>query len=297
MDVSVIIVSYNTRALTLQCIESIYAHTVGIRFEVIVVDNASADDTVHTLQTRYPDVRLIRNSRNCGFGAANNQGAKIAKGAYLFLFNSDAYLLDNALFRFFRYMENEAAPDCAACGGVLSYDAAGRQENVSAGHFPSLGQDFADIGFARLYPAFYERHLSIGLKKQAAYPYRVDYLSGADVFIRHDVFDRLGGFDETFFLYYEETDLFYRLRKGAYTAVVLPEVRIVHLGGASSASPSRPNPVKERIFFQSKLYFFRKWYGSRTARYMKCLTALQCVTRPWRFGKDWIPFICFIFKS
>lgn len=295
MDISVIIVSYNTQALTLQCIASVYAYTAGVRFEVIMVDNASSDDTVALVQARFPKVKIITNSRNAGFGTANNQGARVARGKYLFLFNSDAFLTDNALLYFFRYMENEAASGCAACGGLLMFDAEGRKENVSAGNFPSFWQDFADIGFSHLYPAYYARRLSIGIGKQASSVYEVDYLSGADIFIRRELFRQSGGFDETFFLYYEETDLFFRLKKAGYTAVVLPGISLVHLGGGSSASTGK-NPRKERILFRSKLHFYRKSYGTWAARRMKLLTALQCLVRPWAYGKDWGAFLCFIFK-
>lgn len=296
MDVSVIIVSYNTQALTLQCIASLYAHTVGISFEIIMVDNASSDNTVAFVQARFPAVKILVNSRNAGFGAANNQGARVATGKYLFLFNSDAYLTNNALGCFFQYMEKEATSDCAACGGLLMFDAEGRKENVSAGHFPSLWQDFADIGFSHLYPAYYARRLSIGIRKQASSTYLVDYLSGADIFIRRELFRQIGGFDETFFLYYEETDLFFRLKKAGYTAVVLPGVYLVHLGGASSGTTGK-EPRKERILFRSKLHFYRKSYGARAARKMKVLTALQCLVRPWAYGKDWGAFLYFIFKA
>lgn len=296
MDISVIIVSYNTQVLTLQCIASLYAHTAGVRFEVIMVDNASSDDTVARVQARFPAVKIIVNSHNVGFGAANNQGVRVAAGKYLFLFNSDAFLTNNALLHFFYYMEKKAAPACAACGGLLMFDAGGRKENVSAGHFPSFWQDFADIGFSHLYPAYYGRRLSIGIGKQASSVYPVDYLSGADIFIRREVFRQVGGFDETFFLYYEETDLFFRLKKAGYTAVVLPDVNLVHLGGGSSGSRGK-NPRKERILFGSKLHFYRKSYGLRAARRMKVLTALQCLVRPWAYGKDWGSFLCFIFKA
>ena len=265
--VSIIIVNYNSQQTIDRCLDSVYHHVSGIGYEVIVVDNASAPASVKFIKENYPDVKLVLNDENKGFGAANNIGARHALGKYLFFLNPDAILLDNAVLQFYRFLEEEM-PDAVSCGGNLI------KENgaftTSYGNFPSVFQEWSDVGFRRFYPEYYDRHLQLGKTcQQLKSPEKVPYIVGADIFIRKDVFQELGGFDEQFFLYYEETDLFYRLHQAGYASYILPEVKIIHLEGPSLLKNGRLNYDKWAIWEKSKYYYFRKNHGRFTARMVR----------------------------
>ncbi len=265
--VSIIIVNYNSEEVIGRCIESIIYHVSAVSYEIIVVDNASSDDSVHFIKKNFPQVRLILNSRNEGFGAANNRGAQQAKGKYLFFLNPDTLLLDNAVLCFYHFLEKEQ-PDAGAVGGNLV------KENgiptTSFGNFPSFLQEWSDVGFRRFYPEYYDKNLRIGKACPASgKPVKVPYITGADIFIRKEVFQEVEGFDEQFFLYYEETDLFYRLHRRGYTAYLLPEVKIVHLEGPALLKDGRFNYEKWAFWEKSKYYYFRKNHGKWVAGLVK----------------------------
>lgn len=256
MDVSVIIINYNTRQMTSECISSIFDKTKDVKFEIILVDNASTDGSKEYFE-KDSRITYIYNQENLGFGKANNVGAKYAQGKYLFLLNSDTLLLDNSIKSFFDYMQ--MYPDVAACGGKLIK--ANGQEVTSHGVFPSLLEDFSKIGFYKLYKRYYFNNISIAQTSSEGVTDNVDYICGADIFIRKVVFDEFNGFDEDYFMYYEETDLFFRMRKAGYVANLIPSITIVHLEGGSSTKNNicRVVPIKKyRILMQSRILFFRK---------------------------------------
>ena len=137
---------------------------------------------------------------------------------------------------------------------------------------PSLFQEWSDIGFRRFYPDYYDKHLRLGKTcNTETKPFRVPFITGADIFIRKDVFQKLRGFDEHFFLYYEETDLFYRLYQSGYTSYILPDVKIIHLEGPSMLKNSELNYDKWTFWEKSKYYYFRKNKGWITALFVKGL--------------------------
>lgn len=180
-DVSVIIVNYNTKELVKNCLTSVFVHTSGINFEVIVSDNGSSDGSVKMIKESFPQVVLVENGMNIGFGAANNRGLQVAKGKYIFYLNSDTVLLNNAIKIFFDYWENATNKDCiGALGGVLLNDKL--QETHSSGYFPNYR-----LIFRSLFLSFLD---SIGLKKKIKEFLNikifqkkgcVDYITGADL--------------------------------------------------------------------------------------------------------------------
>lgn len=247
MDVSVIIVSYNTRQLTLDCIESVYKKTKDIQFEIFVVDNASKDGSVEAIKNNFPNVILIENKENKGFGFANNLAIIKSNAKYVFLLNSDCVLLDNSILSFFTFMENTEHKSIACVGGTLLDS--NNNSIHSYGYFPSLfrftmGSTFHD----------YIKNKSIFSKKFTKNsPRLVDYITGADLFIKKDILNILGLFDEKFFLYYEEADLQYRFRKAGLCSVILSEVKIYHLKGASSNHKSKTlNIISSRLKYINK---------------------------------------------
>ena len=278
MNASIIIVNYNCGEHTCNCIDAIYKHTARTSFEIIVVDNASTDFSVDAISERFPDIKLIVNKENLGFGAANNIGVKQAFGKYLFFLNPDTLLLSDAGSVFFDFMEN-TLNDVACCGGNLVK--ADGTPNTSHGHFPSLLQQFSDIGFRTFYKRYYSEKLIMGKACDFKDIRHVDYLTGAAFFIKKEIFETIGGFDERYFMYYEETDLFFRLDKAGYKSYLLPEVKIIHLEGVTTESKGPFNYVMWAMMEKSRYYYFTKNKGRLTSFcvrlvQMLSLTLLYC---------------------
>jgi GT2 family glycosyltransferase len=268
--VSVIIVNYNTTELTRSCIKSVIKFT-SIPIEIILIDNDSTDRSIEQLKDEFPGLILILNQKNSGFGAANNLGINRAKANYVFLLNSDTLLLSDAAGRFFKFMEDIEHQHIACCGGSLISPTGVKQ--ISYGNFPSLAEALASLGPGIFYKTYYRKHLSSGVKVYKSQPHRVDYISGADFFVRKSILKEVGVFDEDFFLYFEETELAFRIRNKGYLSFVLPDVHIVHLEGSSHNASQLLE--KGSIFAYHRLLFFQKSYGSFTAKLAKSLYFLR----------------------
>ncbi len=209
MDVTVIIVTYNSAETIGECLTSVQAQ-IGVQCEVIVVDNASTDGTTDVVRKWGGDVRLLANKENIGFGRANNQGFAASSGRYLYLLNPDAKLTQsNALVELRAALEQHL--DWGMAGTrVVSADR--RREGKPANTYP--GQSRVRRDFSKL-------------------PGRIAWVSGASLFLRRQVFAELGGFDPDFFLYNEETDLCLRLREKGYVIGYADTVEVIHIGGVS----------------------------------------------------------------
>lgn len=251
MQVSIIIVSYNTKDLTLNCIKSIYQHTKNIEFEIIVVDNASSDGSIQAIEEQFPQVILIEAGDNIGFGRANNLGAKSATGEFLFLLNSDTLLIENSLKKlmdcFLTYSQKEKI-------GVLGAILIDENSNVinTAGHFPRVWKFIAN--YTGLLVGINFENSTYKLISFQDSITEVDMISGADMFLTRETFNIVKGFDEKFFLYYEETDLQKRLHLNGYKNFITNTTKIIHLEGGSS----RMNNWKRIIIQESQNYYFRK---------------------------------------
>lgn len=284
MDVSVIIITYNTLNLTIDCINSVFEKTSGLKFEVILVDNASCDGSKEYFSIK-EEIIYVYNEKNLGFGAANNIGAKVASGKYLFLLNSDTVLLENSIKIFYDYMEN--TPNVSACGGNL-VDA--NYENVPiCGHFPTLINDFFLIGFYNFFRSWYKQKISVSQDLSCLRTFDVDYISGADIFIKHEVFSQLKGFDQDFFMYYEETDLFKRMSKAGLKSVIIPHTAIVHLVGGSSSNQLSLN--KYRMIHNSKLLYYKKHHASVLVLFVKLFDFLGIAVRPHYYKNVYLKFL------
>ena len=250
VDVSVIIVNYNTWQLTVDCVKSVYSKTTGVTFEIIVVDNFYTDDSVFNIKQKCPSINLIESQENLGFGKGNNLAAIKAKGKYLFFLNSDTILLNDAISILKTFMDSQ--PDIGICGGNL-YD-----NNLNPNHsylriFPSILNDF-DLATRRLFSRTFISNMQFNNTSQ---PLDVAYITGADMMIPTELFNKISGFDPDFFLYYEETELTYRIKRLGYRVVNVPAAKIVHLEGKSSSY----SDVKMRIMQESRLMFFSKCYS------------------------------------
>ncbi len=233
MDVSIIIVNYNTCALTRNCLKSVFEQTKDIDFEVIVSDNGSKDGSIEMIRTEFPQVILIENNLNLGFGAANNRGLKIAQGKYVFYLNSDTILLNNAVKCFFDYWENSSDKDkIGALGGNLLDD----KGNVihSGGKFPRPLIEIVRLAGRLMIVLwcwiFGIKHIR---KDKDTYIKDVEFVTGADLFLKNNEY---AFFDENFFMYYEDVNLQYQLKKENYKIYLIDSPKIIHLEGMSSVS-------------------------------------------------------------
>lgn len=247
MDVSIIIVNYNSFQLVLDSIDSIYKFTTGLTFEIIVVDNNSPQRDIEELNDYYKDVIFIRNTQNKGFGSGNNLGAKHAKGKYLFLLNPDTILLNNAIDKFFTFCNQHR--HVGIVGGNL-YDSDRKPAFSCWSFLPGL---LAEIDFLSHYQIgkFLRR---IGSFNYTDSPQKVGYISGADLFIPRSTYLEAGGFDEDFFMYYEETELTYRVKRLGYAVYSLPDAAILHLEGQSESDNEK---VAYRMRQSEKLYYLK----------------------------------------
>lgn len=261
MDVSIIIVNYNTKDLTLACINSIFEKTEGLQFEVILVDNGSNDGS-QKLFCKDERISYIYNENNLGFGRANNLGYKRAKGDYLFFLNSDTYLVNNAIFLLWRRMrdvQDTSYTQKVACAGCMLTDTYGDIVHSYA-HFPSIWQSFLS---ATIYPLLWKLHIISHLPSTSNYDFKVlkgiffdvDYITGADLMVQRSVADELGLFDPDFFMYFEETEMQHRYMKAGYRRLIFIEPQVVHLEGKSN---SKTSPSRTTQAIRSELLYFMK---------------------------------------
>ena len=264
MELSILIVTYNSAPLMGRLLAHLAHELNGLAAEVIVLDNASRDGTAKLVCKEHPWVRVIASPDNLGFAAGNNLAAKQARGRYLLLLNPDAIPEAGALARGLALMAQH--PDVGLAGGELRGVDGSRQP--SARMFPTLRDElFTLSGLAGRYPqsrlfARLDRHWAD--PEQAA---QVDWLPGAFVFIPAAVFAQLKGFDERFFMYYEEVDLCRRLQQGGYQIYYWPELKAMHIGGESaktvqSARVSKAGAQLESWRMRSGLLYYRKHHGA-----------------------------------
>ena len=287
MDVSVIIVNWNTRDILRNCLLSIYEQTNEIDFEVIVVDNASTDGSVEMVKKDFPQVILIENMGNRGFAAANNQGLKIAKGQYILLLNSDTIVLDGAIQKTVAFAEQH--PEAAAIGcKVLNPDGS---LQPTCFMFPSLLNMFLSSTYLyKVFPKskFFGREQMTWWDRSDVR--EVDVVTGCFMLVRKKAIEQVGMMDEQFFMYAEETDWCYRFRQAEWKVMFNPAVEIIHHGGQSSKQTRTKMLVQLRL---SILHFIGKHYGLLSHKIASLLVVLFFVVRvpAWLivyvFGSDY----------
>jgi len=253
LDLSIIVVSYNTKAVTLRCLESVLGEISGHSTEVIVVDNASSDDSVDSIRQSFPSVKVICNLRNIGFAAGNNLGMKNAVGRFFLLINSDAFVQPGAIKALFEFLTDN--PDYALVGPrILNADGSLQR---SCFRFPSPGRAWVEnlwisapfspdsiLGNYRRWPHDREQE--------------VDWVIGACFMVRREAYKQIGGFDERFFMYAEETDWQLRMRRAGWKIGFTPAAIVTHLGGASGEAE---RPRVNQNFFDSLDYYEVKHHG------------------------------------
>lgn len=282
--ISVIVVSFNTRDILRACLQRLFSVAEGLHLQVLVVDNASRDASADMVAQEFPDICLIRSGINLGFAAANNLGFLQAKGDYVLLLNPDALLEPEALQRALAYME--ADPAIGMSGGLLL--GKDGQREPSARLFPSLLNELLVLsGLAARYPKsrFFGRFDRTWDDSDRATS--VDWVPGAFALMRREALDRVGPFDERFFLYYEEVDLCRRFHAQGWKIMYWPDVVIRHWGGESSKtvenqdfSTSGSQLTLWRM--RSELLYYRKHHGALTTRAVALLESCWHRLRAWR---------------
>jgi N-acetylglucosaminyl-diphospho-decaprenol L-rhamnosyltransferase len=252
--ISIIIVSYNTREMTLDCLRVLYENLGSTEAQVIVVDNASSDGSAAAIQSAFPMVELIENSSNSGFGAANNLAMRQARGRFFLLLNSDAFLRPGALEALRAALESH--PKAAAVGPrLLNRDGTLQR---SCWRFPSPAQAWIEnLGLAALLRGRtrWSDYRRWGHDSERV----VDFVIGACLLVRREVYEEIGGFDPAFWMYAEETDWQKRMRAAGYEIWFSPLAEVEHWGGASGAdNRARINEA----FFNSLDTYSRKHHGA-----------------------------------
>ncbi|HEY3385487.1 MAG TPA: glycosyltransferase, partial [Saprospiraceae bacterium] len=235
------------------CLRSVQQAMKNIAGEIIVVDNASVDGTVHLVQQYFPDVKLIANPDNRGFAKANNQGILQSKGEYILLLNPDTIVSEDTLEKCIQFMESHL--DAGAIG-VRMLDGSGRFLPESKRGLPTLAASFMKMtGLYKLFPlsAKWNRYYQgqIGEHETA----KIEVLCGAFMFMRKDVLEKSGYLDEDFFMYGEDIDLSYRITKAGYSIYYFPDTEIIHYKGESTKKSSLNYIL---TFYQAMLIFTNK---------------------------------------
>ncbi len=243
LDLSVILVSYNSCVLLEACLRSLTSSLADFPYEIILVDNASQDGTVEMVEHAFPEVRLIRNRENLGYPIANNQGIAAARGEQVLLLNPDTEVLPGAFERLITELRDR--PRAGAVAPILRLPSGRIQVSFgwSVGFLSELAKKLA-----------LNRYLSRWAGRTKS-PRKVGWLGGACLLIRSEVLEQVGGFDEMFFLYFEDIDLSYRIRKLGFDLYLVPEVEIRHVGGAATSALGLAGRFHYR---RSQLRFYRK---------------------------------------
>ena len=244
MDLTIIIVSWNTSGLLSQCLSSIYETGSRFAFDVIVVDNGSTDDSVSMVEMRFPAVKLIRNDRNQGFARANNQGLEIGNSRYFMLLNSDTIVLPGAIDTLMEMADQN--PHVGVVGPKLL--------NMDG----SLQKSWAS------FPSFLSEVLGQNFRNRTPVPnipntFDVDWIMGACMLVRSEVLRSVGKLDEDYFFYSEETDWCFRIKKQNWKIWYTTNTAIYHLGGGSTTRGSVTHLVR---LYQAKLLYFKKNHGN-----------------------------------
>jgi N-acetylglucosaminyl-diphospho-decaprenol L-rhamnosyltransferase len=279
-DLTIVIVSWNVGELLRRCLQSILATELDV--EVVVVDNASIDGSPEMVRAAFPQVRLIANDENRGFTAANNQGLAVAQGRCLLLLNPDTEVVADALATMVQYLE--AHPAVGALGPRLLFPD-GRQQ-PSRRRFPTLATALVESTVIQEWWAenrILRRYYMADTPDDAVQP--VDWVVGACLLVRRDVYEQVGGLDEGFFMYSEELDWCKRIKDAGWEVVYLPTATVIHHEGKSS---EQVVPARHIRFQTSKVRYFRKHHGWPQAETLRWFLLATYVYQLAREGLKWL---------
>jgi len=265
IKISIIIVTYNSATYLVKCLDSIYASNTKFSYEIIVIDNASSDNTYGVVSPLYPSAYFIKNEENHGFAHANNQGIELATGEYYLILNPDTLINGYALDVMVDFLE--AHSDAGACGCKVLNEDGSLQPSYFG--FPNIMKEFGHLiridrmlwlrtvlRSSRLLSKIFRLNLAVLNASESVLP--VDYLLGACLMLKTSVINKVGALDDNIFMYIEDTEMCHRIKANGYGVYYLPGCEITHFGGKSSETNDH------RMLFEytrSRLYFYRKCYG------------------------------------
>jgi len=251
--VSIILVNYNGSNFLHDCLASIELFLDVCIYEVIIIDNFSTDDSIKIIQDNFPYCKLIESHINLGFGKANNLAVKNSRGNNLLFLNTDTVMIENTVKILSEYLQQNK--NIGAIGSRITFQDEGYQ--LSCGNLPNLMVEFLDKIrysldntwhqiFSRIYDSQYSKVQEVG------------WVTGACLMIRRDVFEQIGGFDENFFMYFEDKDICKRVKELGYKVIYYPKTSIIHLLGGSSHGIKKS---VNKYYRDSQLYYYQKHLG------------------------------------
>ncbi len=247
IDLSVVIVSWNTREVLLSCLESIFLSRKRISLELIVVDNGSQDGGGREAKRTFPTLHLIENQRNEGFAKAANQGLKKSEGRYILLLNPDTKMKRGAMEQLVSFMD--AHVDAGVAGGQLFNRDHSKQNSIA--NFPSLATELLNKSLLR---QFFPNKFP-GKERNYPEPIEVDSVIGACIIIRREAMEQVGTLDEDYFLFLEETDWCYRMKRRGWKVYHIPQAEVYHDQGKSAETEKKKARVE---YYRSRYIFFKK---------------------------------------
>jgi len=272
VDLSIVIVSYNTRQLLVRCLRALPAASAGLRREVVVVDNASADGSPAAVAGEFPDAILVVNADNVGFARACNQGVARSSGRTVLFLNSDAEPRPGSLTALVRHLGDH--PRAGAVGPRLAHPDGGSPR--SCFRFPSLTRPLLDFALVRrLAGPRFSLTLPLG-DRRLAEGGAVDWLSGACLLVRREALDAVGRFDERYFMYFEDTDLCRRLWAAGWEVRFWPGAEVLHVGGASARGHAARLAVEVQ---RSRLIYFSTHHPGLVSGLVRVWTGIGAAGR------------------
>ena len=233
MDVSIIFVNWNSLSYLRECIRSIYEHTKGLAFEIIVVDNASTKDDVDELPGEFPGVAVIKSKRNIGFAGANNLGFTRSSGSYVMFLNPDTLLIGPAIQTMLQTIRTLPAAGVLGCK-LLNSDLSVQTSCIQK--YPTILNQLTDIEYFRLrWPKFRLWEIDALFEARPQRPVEVEVISGAFMMMSREVFEKAGRFSEDYFMYAEDIDLCYKVARAGFSNYFAGQVTVIHHGGKSSS--------------------------------------------------------------
>ncbi|MEI7811061.1 MAG: glycosyltransferase [Ignavibacteria bacterium] len=257
IDLSIIIVNFNVKEFLQNLLNSIQRSSSEITKEIIVIDNASDDGSVEILREKFPEVKLIANKVNIGFGKANNMGLEIAKGKYILLINPDTIVQEDTFDKIISFMDSRPEAGLVGCK-VLNSD--GTLQLACRRSFPGPWVSFTKVtGLGKMFPKskLFARYNLTYLDENETC--EVDAISGCFMMLRKDTYDKTGGFDSRFFMYGEDLDLCYRVQKSGAKVYYLHTTQIIHYKGEST---KRSNMDETKVFYDAMHLFVKKYFSS-----------------------------------
>jgi len=265
VELSIIIVNYKSFDFACDAISDIKKHLAALKYEIIIVDNDPKTDDDKKFSSRYKNdnsIKIIKNSVNAGFGAGNNLGAKSASGEYLLLLNPDTKIVDNSVEKMIEFLSKHSEVGALS---PLIYQADGKSLQK---HFFADFQNLAGMTIKRWQGK--QADLSVEF-------FYVEMITAAAMLLKRELFEKVSGFDEKFFMYNEDDDLCRRISKLGFKNAVLVTAKIIHIEGQSSTTPE-----KKKYYYESQDYYWQKHYGRFKTGLMKIIRAPYIVLQKIR---------------